>query len=183
MVRASSGYTLVELLVTLGVISFIAAMTLFGLSQYNNGQQVLDVRREFVANIRGVQNKVNNGADGSQYKVVSVLAGNQYNLAGTVITLPANITVSPTNIYLCFINPKVPALASGLCGTGTCASPGNACTFAGADRAFFACSSGCLVGYSPVTDHLDVTFSNGTVNKVVTIEGSATNINRIYEQP
>lgn len=166
MVRSSVGYTLIELMVTLGVMSFIAAITLYGLGQYNNGQQLVDVRREFVSNLRGVQNKVNNGADGSQYKIVSILAGNQYNLAGTIISLPATITISPNNIYICFANPKLTSFTANQCGNCPAGS-------------FFICQA----GVSRSSGYVDVTLSRGITSKVVRIEGSGININRIYEQP
>jgi len=82
-------------MVALGIMGFIAAIALYSVRSFNDAQVVVNAQKDFVSNLRAVQNKVDNGADSSNYKVLDV-ANNQpsYVLDSVTVTLPAGVKVS-----------------------------------------------------------------------------------------
>ena len=75
MERKNFGYTLIELMVVLEIMGFIAAVAFYGLRSYNNAQQVINAQKDFVNLLRATQNKVTNGADGLSTQSVNIPAG------------------------------------------------------------------------------------------------------------
>ena len=97
MVKQSSGYTLIELMVVLAVICFIATIAFYGIKSYDNSQAVINEQLDFVNQLRSEQNKVINGADGLNTRSVSI---------------PAGATVNPSTVtVICFNNPNLTSSA------------------------------------------------------------------------
>lgn len=99
VIKVIKGYTLVELLVAIAVMGFIAAIAFFGLRSYNNSQQVINAQKDFANLLRATQNKVVNGADGLSIRVVHVPAD--------ITTLPAGVSITSPNVDICFNNPNL----------------------------------------------------------------------------
>lgn len=97
MERKNFGYTLIELMVILAIMGFIAAVAFYGLRSYDNSQQVINAQKDFVNLLRATQNKVTNGADGDNYKSVNTSS----------LILPVNVSVSPLSLVICFNNPNL----------------------------------------------------------------------------
>ncbi|MBI3559113.1 type II secretion system protein [Candidatus Gottesmanbacteria bacterium] len=158
------GYTLIELMVVLAIMGFIAAVAFYGLRNYNNAQQVINTQKDFVNLLRATQNKVTNGADGSPVKTVDVPMS---------LSLPVGINVTNNRtgngITICFANSNLISFDSTnvLYQCGACSS--------GSD--YFLCDD---VTNSKILGGVTFSFSNGSTIKTVTIEGSNMTINRIY---
>ncbi len=97
-----SGYTLVEILVVMAIMSIFGVMAIYGMRSTSNSQSVTDAQRNFISSLRATQNKVINGADGLSVQVFHVPAD---------ISLPTGVSVSPT-VNICFNNPS---LATSTC--------------------------------------------------------------------
>ncbi|MBI4099759.1 prepilin-type N-terminal cleavage/methylation domain-containing protein [Candidatus Microgenomates bacterium] len=177
-----TGYTLLELLVVLSVAGIVATMVFFGLGSYNNTDAVTNAQKEFINNLRAIENKVNVGADGKAVKWVGIdRTSGQYKLydkdnpTGTVINVaPVTIDYSVVGatvnnpFSLCFINPNLTALDN----TGS-----HACALCNDPTATgWVCDQATLKNPASLT----VTFSRGSFQKSVVVEGSGMQINRIY---
>lgn len=159
------GYTLVELVVVLGIVAFMGALTFYGFTNQNKDSRVISAQRELVVNLRSLQTKVDSGVDGTNFKTATFVSGsNSYTLDGKVVNLTPGVTLSfattPVTIY--FSHPSLGSLAA--CGAST---------------AYFACSGppSALVPYTSGTITLGFVGSTRTVK----IEGIGMSVNRIYE--
>lgn len=195
MVRQAVGFTIIELMVVLGVIALISAIALYGLSQYNSTQPLDNAQKEFVTKLRSLQNQVVNGSDGVSVKSVvlppssnctvnscSYTVVNSYlssTYVTTAVSLPkgvqfANLAVNPTAI--CLSNPNLTNFSAGQpCVTDAGLKRG--CT---SGRAF-VCDDGTTPSIN-VTSPFEVVFSQGAAQRKVILEGSGMRINRIYAQ-
>lgn len=195
MVRQIAGFTIIELMVVLGVIGIISVLAFYGLSQSNNTQPLDNAQKEFVTTLRSLQNQVVNGSDGVSVKSVilppspsctvnscSYTVVNSYlssTYMTTVVSLPkgvqfANLAVNPTAI--CLSNPNLTNFSAGQpCATD--ASLKRGCTSGQA----FACNDGTTPSIN-VTSPFEVVFSQGAARRKVILEGSGMKINRIYAQ-
>ena len=174
------GYTLVELMVALGIMGFIAAIALYSVRSFNDAQVVVNAQKDFVSNLRAVQNKVDNGADSSNYKVLDV-ANNQpsYVLDSVTVTLPAGVkvyTVFGERLYVCLANPNVLATYPACYAAGP--GPGQLGKCGQCTGKIFACH-----GLTPISSgNRIVTFTKGSFSKQVVINGSGMRVTSIDAQ-
>lgn len=155
------GYTLVELVVVLGIVAFMGALSMYGFASQNKDQRVIAAQREMVVNLRSIQTKVDSGVDGTNFKTATFVNGSSfYTLDGKVISLTPGVTLSlavtPVTIY--FSHPSLTTLSA--CGAVT---------------AYFACSGS--TSYTSGTISIGFTGSSRSVK----IEGIGMSVNRIYE--
>jgi prepilin-type N-terminal cleavage/methylation domain-containing protein len=134
------GYSLVEMMVVLGVIGFIAAIALFNGGTEKRDQLLIAAQKELVSNLRSLQSRADNGYGNVNYKIATFIQGDdQYTIDGTTIDLPVGATISlpavcsgtPTicNVgYILFTNSRVTTFANppssppplpAVCGTGS----------------------------------------------------------------
>lgn len=66
----SLGYTLVEMLVTLTVISLFAVMVFYSLGKFRNDEPVALAQAQLISDLRTVQNRVNNGGNQDPFEMV-----------------------------------------------------------------------------------------------------------------
>lgn len=187
--RLLKGYTLVEVVIVLGIIAFMGAMTIYGFSNQNNDQRVVAAQREIIVNLRSIQTKVNSGVDGKNVQTVRFDNGNGFYCindlvtgcpTGTKINLTAGVTLSvgPTPVVIYFSHQAYTGHLANQCGSNV-------------DKAtFFACS-----GIGAAANKCDGTVTCTTVpaisttakigftgsTRTVTVEGVGMRINRIYE--
>ncbi len=199
---ASSGFTLVELMVVLALIAIVATGAFFGLSQSNNVQPLINAQKELVSALRSIQNQVINGSDGVSVKsVILPIASNctasscSYTVVNsyltstyqsTVVNLPRGIqfanldAAKPTAI--CFSNPNLTNFEVGqVCVTDVTSKLGCTCAVSPCTSFIgFICNGGSSPTLSSVSA-FDITLLKGSAQKVIRLEGSGMKINRIYE--
>lgn len=178
----SLGFTILEMLVVLGVGSILVVMGITGTKSFKSGQIVNGVAKEFLANARVVQTKMANGADGLVVMSVDVAAsGTSYTITkylatGTSVTtvnLPSGVTISQTadstKVYFCFVNPYLTTLGTGAYQCGTCT----------AGAGYFC--RGSTNSYSATTP-VEITFTQtgGGYSKKVIFEGAGISVSRVY---
>lgn len=184
------GYTIIEFLVVLGVIGFIAVMSFYALSSFDSSEKVRAASKKFVSDLRTLQNQAINGVRGANFWKVSLKTGTSTSNTSYSIyregTLEANINlpqgvyythsfITPgTNQHICFANPNLTIFGDGQCGGCSAGT-------------FFACNTTINppCNYCPVSSGTTtVTFrsTSGGAQKTVVIEGSNMAITRIYEQ-
>ncbi len=187
-----------ELLIVMLVVGIIAILVVVGTSLWNSYQLVANSQQEFLANLRLLQAKAANGADGVSYKYVHVYSGSQtYYVLGdqnttSTVNLPVGVTVShavtaggvnPGGVRICFANPnltgfKDPSAQPSCwgCAYGTFF----ACRYDATSGVYYQVggSSGLFAGGYTVR----VDFTNGSVTKSVYIDGAGMSINRVYTQ-
>lgn len=196
------GYTLMELVVVLSIISLLAAIVFFGLSNYNNTDTVNNAAFDFLSALRAQQNKVVNGADGDSVKWVTMPpTGSTYYVssvgdAATRIDLPAGVVYTlvstPDITSVCFSNPNLDAFSCGNhCGSSLANCGGNGTQdgvssglpcYGGSGGSGYICdrSSGGNAS-SPMS--FRVRFSNAAgYSKDIVVEGVGLIVNRIYVQ-
>lgn len=105
----SGGYTLVEILIVMAIMSIFGVMAIYGIRSTSNSQSVTDAQRNFISDLRATQNKVINGADGVNSKNVVINSPNQYNYVvdGTTIKLPNGVYFLTATTTICFNNPSL----------------------------------------------------------------------------
>lgn len=153
MDKQYSGYTLVEMMVVIAIMGFIATIGFYALKNQDKSQVVINAQRDFLNNMRSVQNKVETGADGLALRTINV---------PTDVSLPTGVSITTPAVTLCFANRNLSSITCGGCAAGI----------------YFACRSNVAIS----SGYVDVTFSNGTTFKTVRIEGDGMNIGRIYER-
>lgn len=189
MVKSTTGFTLIELMVVIAVLGVVGTMVFFGIQSFDQGQAVLDAQRNLLVSLRTLQNKVNSGADGESVKRVDLVAGgSSYNLQTVgdetlTVNLPANTTLtysasdgSPLGspLSLCFVNPNLAAFD----GTHVCGLPSaNPCI---SGSGYVCDRSGVPQALSPPA--VRVTLTRGDISKTVVIEGSGMTVTRMYAQ-
>ncbi len=155
-----NGYTLIEMLVVIAIMSFIAVMSLYGMKNQDKTHYLNSAQKDFLNTLRSTQNKVNTGANGLAVRSFILTSGSTW---GNGITY--TITGGGTKA-ICFVNPNLSTFTSvnkcESCVTGS----GYICTGTTASSPAF----------------LDVIFSNGVASKTVRIEGTGMTIGRIYER-
>lgn len=180
------GYSLVELLVVMAVIGAVAGVAFFGSRSFNNTTAVSNASKEFVTNLRAVQNRVDNGQvleNGKVVQEVTIPANGSayYSVNGTEINLPSGVTLTnSTNIPLtiCFPNRNLDAYDSVLVdgiAVHQCAN----CNVD--DSIGFICKNPGGISTSTVS----VTFASNvsTVGQTVTINGSGMRVTEINTGP
>jgi prepilin-type N-terminal cleavage/methylation domain-containing protein len=152
-VISSQAFTLVELLVVIGIITVITAGVIPGFNSYLDNQTLVQAQEAVKNDLRNVQNKAlagatYNGTTVPNYWGIKFAAGsNTYTILSTMATPNCDI-------------PVVPGTASQkLPGTVTVAT--NACVL-------FKTSNGDLAVAGPLT----VSVAFGTKNKSVQINGA-----------
>lgn len=192
------GFTLMELLIVMLVIGVLAILVAVGTSLWNNYQLVANSQQEFLANLRLLQAKAVNGADGVSYKYVYIDVGSlNYYILGdqnstSTVNLPVGVTVTHAvtaggvnagGVRLCFANPSL---------TGFKDPTSQPSCWGCAYGTFFGCrgdptsglyyqiggASGPFAGNYTVR----VDFTSGSVTKSVYINGVGMTINRVYAQ-
>lgn len=163
MVKSNSAnaYTLIELLVVIAVMGFVAALSFYGIRGQDKTHYLSSAQKDFINNMRSLQNKAKTGADGLAVRSFILTNGSTWS-NGITYTITGGGTKA-----ICFVNPNLPTFTTVAkcesCVTGS----GYICTGTTADSPAF----------------LDVTFSNGvSAPKTVRIEGSGMEIGRIYER-
>lgn len=162
-------YTLIEVTVVLAIVAFMGLLTIYGFSNQNKDQRVVNSQRELVANLRSMQTKIDSGAEGDNVKIANfVNGGNYYTLDGVRVSLPPGVTLlvskSPTNIY--FSHPAYPNHSSNCASTNI----------------YFACAGTPLEAFDGSAGHNSISVGfTGSTNRFVRVDGSGMNINRIYE--
>lgn len=195
MVRKIAGFTIIELIVVIGVIGLVGTIVLYGLSQYNNTQPLTNAQREFVTTLRSVQNQVINGADGVSvksiilnpancsatscfYRIVNSYLG--ASLSYSTVYLPRGVQFSvASHLAICFSHPNLASFStSQKCVYNV--STGESCNGSGATNLTgYICTAGTpSVASSPAS--FTVTFTQGSAQGKVILEGSGMKINRIY---
>lgn len=178
-INKTSGYSIVELMVVLAVIAAVGTMAFFGVRSFNSSQTISNVQKEFVTNLRTVQNRVDSGDVLSGGKVVQEITipanGSSYTINGRTVSLQNGVTISNSTgvaVTVCFpdrnllaydnIIPSIHACASCVSGIG------------------FICR-GSSASSSPIT----VTFRSGssTSNQTVTINGAGMRVTEINSGP
>jgi type II secretory pathway pseudopilin PulG len=162
-------------MVVISIIGIVAATTLYGLKTSNTSQSVDNAQKEFVSNLRAIQNKVDNG-DVSVNKAVQEIgvpaSGTSYTINGSnVVTLPPGVAmtnkigISSSNITLCLSDRNLNSFDS----INKCSSCSDV-TDVG-----YVCNGG--IASSPAS--VVVTFTSGSISKTVTIKGSGMRISSI----
>lgn len=165
-----TGYTLIEMLVVIGIMGMVSALALYGIRAFDKNQLVVNAQRDFLTDLRSISNRVASGSDGSNFKNVTILSATSYTVDGVNKNLPLGIQFSsPTSFPLsfCFANPNLKTFTDGQCG---------ACL----GGSFFACRQPGAVLVSSGVITVILTNSQLTYLKSVRIEGSGMNISRIY---
>lgn len=196
------GYTLIELMVVLTVIGIIAMIAFYSLKP-NDVDAVTKAQLDFVANLRAVQNKVNNGVNGQNLIMVNISkpffppncgTNTAYSIfdrsSARTVNLPSGVTISQHQVYgnfdivLCFANSQLGTYAAN-------GDPQNQCWSCGSAGNYFACqrtsvpycAGGPLPKYQtfdPITNtQIQIDFTKGSVTKSVMVEGSGINITRV----
>lgn len=151
------GYTLVEMLVVIAIMSFIAVLSLYGMKSQDKTHFLNSAQKDFLNTLRSTQNKVNTGANGLAVRTVRV---------PTDIILPTGVSITSPSADICFVNSNISTYTTiikcGLCISGS----GYICTGSTASSPTF----------------FDVIFFNGVMSKTVRIEGTGMTIGRIYER-
>ena len=180
--KNNRAYTLIETLIVVAIMAVLAVIAAYGLKNQDQSQVVINAQRDFVTNLRSVQNNVRNGVDGqavmsviltqnsSSYTIVSATSP----LKTKTILLPTGVTVGfagSATQAVCFANVNLSAYTSA----AKCASAPDGTT---------ACVSGtgylCTSTTASSPTNLTVNFTNNTVTKTVSIEGAGMNIVRVY---
>jgi len=195
------GFTLIEMMVVLGVISIIAMVAFYGLSQYNNTQPLFNAQKEFLTALRALQNQVNNGSDGvsvkslifnkntpSSYTIVNsyITTASNPSYSVTTINLPSGVTLysvggtllpSLTNpTAICLSNPNLFNFDTNqICVTDVTAKRGCA------SGVGFTCTDGTTPSVNSISP-FEIVLNQGAAQKKVVLEGSGMKINRIYAQ-
>lgn len=154
----ANGFSLVELVVVLGVLGLMTLAAMWGLRSFNNSQVVTNKQKEMLALLRAAQNRVVNGADGQAVRSVAIPS-----TAGITVTTSPSYGSLP---LICFSHPLVTDL-SPIYFCGTCASGQG-----------YLCDAG--VARAPAS--FTISFSKNGLTKSVVIEGSGMRINNIYAQ-
>lgn len=196
--RTLAGFTIIELMVVLGVISIVMVTAFYGLSQYNNTQPLDNAQKELITTMRSVQNQVNNGVDGVSVKSIIFNPGNcsatscfvriiTSYLAGinsTVVYLPRGVQFSvASHRAICFSNPNLTAFtASQKCVYIT---SGESCNGSVAGDTGNSVGYVCIAGtpsqaIAPAS--YTITLTQGSKQRNVILEGTGMRINRIYAQ-
>ena len=161
------------MLVVIAVMVFIATIGFYALKNQDKSQLVINVQRDFLNNMRSVQNNVRNGVGGQSVRFVILTNGSSnYSLSGQTITLPFSVTYSLKEAgvtyngikTVCMANPNLSAYTA-VVSCSTCISGSG-----------YICTG--TVASSPL--NLDVIFTNGITTKTVRVEGIGMNIGRIY---
>lgn len=186
------GFTLVEMVAVLGIISIVSGMALFGLSQYNNTQPLFNAQKELLTNLRSVQNQVVNGSEGVSVKSV-ILDGasptsytivNSYlgaSLSTTQVNLPSNVSFFGLSgvVAICFSNPNLTSFGSDQKCVYSISSGGSCNNSNLQNKMGYVCAAGTPpVSSSPAS--FTITLAQGSSQKKVILEGSGMKINRIY---
>lgn len=171
--KISRGYTLIELLIILVISGVIGVLSFFGIRSFNNYDAVVNAQKQFLTSARLLQNQVNNGALGLSVQTISlpgsgstytVGSGSPVNLSSKGITITNSLAQA---IKICFAHPAITSYsATYLCGT---------CT----SGAGYVCDSNSTI-QNPA--RVTVTFTLGSIQKMVQIEGSGMTVTRIYDQ-
>lgn len=199
MVARNFGYTLLELVITLGIIGVVAVIIFFGIGSFNKNQSLVNAQQEFVSNLRSAQNRVLTGADAATIMAVSfpVPSGSppvisSYSVANaasnttTAVNLPTGVSMTLSLVEadqtrtavtgaltVCFVNRNL-ATYDGSAYNGFYAHECGSCATGNG----FACQDGIIVLQKAV----EAVFSQGSAQNKVEIEGTGMYIDRVYGQ-
>lgn len=198
-----AGYTIIEMMVVLVVIAIMTTASLYGLSQNNSVQPLVNAQKELANTMRSIQNQVVNGSDGvsikslilppasncsvtsCSYTVVSSYLTSSYQ--SSVVTLPRGIQFANLNstnpTAICFANPNLSNFNQDqYCVTNVVSKFGCTCTSQPCTNVVgFICTGDA----SPVLTNVSsftITLTRGVIQKNVRLEGSGMIINRIYAE-
>lgn len=199
MVKPNFGYTLVEMMIVLGIVAFLSTMALFANRSFAHGQAVKKEQQKFLAELRSVQAGVNSGVDGVPFGVVRVKSNNGrfvYEIGSKFETdeytewkateMPEEISIDLGNspvgapVYICFANQNF--LATHPEGFSNDLRCGNRdCYEGGGD--YFACADGERVGVGGASGELTFTFKHtqSDYSPSVVIAGKGIDVTRMYE--
>lgn len=149
------GYTLLELMVVIAIMGFVAVTSFYGLRTLNKTDQTAEAQKQILGNLRAVQNEVLAGSNSGVTRSATFLNGarTSYAIDGVTYPLPAGVAVTAlADTIVCFNNPN--ATTSTCCG-----------------GAGYACPN------RPAT----LTVSGTGPSRTIIIEGNGLFITRIYE--
>lgn len=193
------GYTIVELMIVIGIMAVISTVAFYGLKSNNDRQAVVNAQLEFVSNLRSIVNGVNAGNNNGMHNKIlwiNTSAGlntsyKLYDNNGTppqnileTFPLPSNIILKLQNItqpqmYICIPNPSITTYNN---------VPGNTnpldsyCPKCGAGTYFACLTNGLSVNNQITNSTVTVRFQSSTnplIYKDVDIEGVGMTITRI----
>lgn len=168
------GYTLIELLVVLGITGTIAVLAFYGINNFNVNQSVSDAQRNFISDMRSLQNKASVGAEGVNYQRLTFTSSSpaQYTIGTSqIVALPAGVTMSvktpatATRLTICLANPNLGGYLAGECDCGA--------------GIYFACSN---TSSKFTAGKVEVVFTRDSVSRTVAVEGNNMVVSRIYAQ-
>lgn len=207
MYRFAKGYTLIELLIVMAIITVVGVIAFYAFGSTNNAQAVAAAQLEFATNLRSVVNGVNNGASGltNQYFFITTSSVGGKNLKYELFddnnptnppTNPINSFPLPAGVKICLPNssastgcaeaqPQLYICIANPNLTAYSQTPGKDYCSTCNPGAFFACRADGMIQRTPIsssTDTLIVRFmstKNSAIYKDVAIEGSGMSIARV----
>lgn len=183
------GFTLIELMVVLGVTTIVAMMAFFGIKSLGNSQSVTNAQLELISNLRSLQTQVYNGASGLNDQYI-LLQNNQssysvYDGSNTLlrtVSLPAKVQL-PAGYWpllaVCIPNPNLSNYTNAVGGNSNCYHCGSG--------SYFACNTDDLTNFTKIGSSglttVQISLISGSITKYVNIEGNGMTINRIFKSP
>lgn len=173
------GYTMIELMVVIGVMAVIGLLSIYALNSSNDSQTVDSFAKQIATDMRSLQNKAMNGAAGSNCYVMEFLGDGVVNYAlgskatTTNISIPKGVTLDvsdgggayPNQAFVYFLHPSATY-------TDCTGSSANAC-------GGVACNGN--VNYQ-LANPIRFIITKGSARKFVFVEFSGTQVGRVYVQ-